>query len=597
MEKPSHTNVYDSLGAFILSLRGCGKNLDFLFESEDVTAGLITLDGIQLRFRESMGILTGEAELADLINKLMAEREDIAHWLNRFEIFLRAESLSEEKRHAVVTVLDVALSKILSQIVSNEKGPYHPQNLRHVLSYFSERSPQFLLIIESLLRIIPDQNRFALEERGRAARTLINNYDIETLFIYIASNPNLTEEDKEHILPWLVTYQKIYRRLQDYLYNQKQDKEKVAGEWFKSTVFNLKKEAVIPVKDYQVPEFIRDFLHHFIENNREESIRIGKALVLVINNEDILRIFRRILNEDDGFSEDRGTDHEIYRSLFSIMQEYREICIGKKRSEIEIKGKFASISRERRIIEEVAPGVIGQIRKTPILGHRDSYDLLNETVKYLKEGNLNHLFEIWPIPPVSQEIFNAVCGLKENLPDDPDIQFNHLLFQEKILEFLMRLERLGIGVVKDPRLPIITNAFQLNTLNLFRKGLYLGSTGCWQCPNQIPPSVICCTNPHSIMNCVGHKERHIFLRVFLGTGEFYESPFILDSTLRYGSVDEEGLLDGLVIRPGLFLLDVPDEIEKLWQEAQHPQLSSTLDNTIKERIAFENAGALNPGSP
>jgi hypothetical protein len=191
---------------------------------------------------------------------------------------------------------------------------------------------------------------------------------------------------------------------------------------------------------------------------------------------------------------------------------------------------------------------------------------------------------------MSQEIFNAVCSLKEKLSDDPDIQFNQLLFQEKVLEFLMRLERLGIRVVKDPRLPMITNAFQLNAFNLFRRGLYIGSTGCWQCPNQIPPSVICCTNPHSIMNCLGHKERHIFLRVFLGTGEFYESPFILDSTLRYGSLDEEGLLDGLVIRPGLFLLDIPDETVKIWRETEHVQLSTTLDHTIRERIAFENAG-------
>ena len=97
------------------------------------------------------------------------------------------------------------------------------------------------------------------------------------------------------------------------------------------------------------------------------------------------------------------------------------------------------------------------------------------------------------------------------------------------------------------------------------------------------------------MNCLGHKERHIFLRIFLGTGEFYEPPFIVDSTLRYGSVDEEGLLEGLVIRPGLFLIDVPEETQKVWQEAERVQLSSALDHTIKERIASENAGAFNPG--
>ena len=582
-------DVYDTLDDFIGSLSGCDHNLGFLFEFADEMAGLLRLDAIQPSFREWVELLKEEQEFEDKVADLMHEREDIAHCLNGIESFLRTEKVQDENRPAINGILDIALSKILFEIVSNEKAPYHPQNLRHVLSYFSQRTAQFLLIIEPLLRIIPDQNRFALEERGRAARTLINNYDIETLFIYIACNPNLKEKDKEHILPWLVTYQKIYRRLQDYLYNQKQDKEKVAGEWFESSLSKLKKEDVVPVKDYQVPEFVRKFLSHFIVNRTEESLRIGKALVLVINNEDILRVIRRILNEDDRFSEDRGTVREIYRRLFLIMQEYREICTGKKRSEIEIKGKFAAISRERRVIEELTPGVTEQITKTPILGRRTQYDLLSDSKRHIEEGNLHHLFEIWPIPPVSQEIFNAICSLKEKLPDDPDIQFNQLIFQEKILEFLMRLERLGIRVVKDSLLPLITNAFQLNSLNLFSRGLYLGSTGCWQSLNQIPPSVICCTNPHSIMNCLGHKERHIFLRVFLGTGEFYESPFILDSTLRYGSVDEEGLLDGLVMRPGLFLLDIPDEIQKIWGETEHVQLSTTLDNTIRKRIAFENA--------
>ncbi|MCP4666072.1 MAG: hypothetical protein GY849_06870 [Deltaproteobacteria bacterium] len=589
-------DVYDSLDDFIGSLGGCDRDLGFLFESEDENAGLLKLDAIQSGFRERVALLKEEREFKEKVAHLLYEREDIAHPLQGIESFLRTKKVQDKYRLALEGILNIALSKILFEIVSHEKASYHPQNLRHVLSSFSERTAQFLLIIESLLRIIPDQHRFALEERGRAARTLINNYDIETLFIYIACHPHLKENDKEGILSWLVSFQKIYRRLQDYLYIQRQDKEKVAGQWFESSLSTLKEKGVVPLRDYQVPEFVRKLLSHFIENNWEEFLRIGKALVLVINNEDILRVIRRIINEDDRFSEDQNAVREIYRRFFFIMQEYREICIGKKRSEIEIKGKFAAISRERRITEEVTPGVTERIIKTPILGRRTKYDLLSDSKRHIQEGNLHHLFEIWPIPPVSQEIFNAICGLKEKLPDDPDIQFNQLLFQEKILEFLMRLERLGISVVKDPRLPIITNAFQLNAFNQFSKGLYLGSTGCWQCPNQIPPSVIYCTNPHSIMNCLGHKERHLFLRIFLGTGEFYESPFILDSTLRYGSVDEEGLLDGLVIRPGIFLLHIPDEIQKIWRKTEHVQLATTLDNTIRKRIAFENSVALNPGS-
>jgi hypothetical protein len=93
------------------------------------------------------------------------------------------------------------------------------------------------------------------------------------------------------------------------------------------------------------------------------------------------------------------------------------------------------------------------------------------------------------------------------------------------------------------------------------------------------------------MNCLGQRIRHIFLRIFLGTGEFYESPFILDSTPRFGSVDEEGLIEGLFIRPGLFLIHVPEEIRRIWLQIQEKQLTSALGNRIITRIAAENASS------
>jgi hypothetical protein len=351
----------------------------------------------------------------------------------------------------------------------------------------------------------------------------------------------------------------------------------------------LKSEGTVPSRGYEVPDFVRRFLRYAVEGH-EEAATIGRALVLVINNEDILRTLHHIIKEIEDPTLEPDAIRETYHGLFDIMQDYRRICTGQKESELEIKGKFATISRERREVEEIAPMLTEAIYKTPILGRKIQHTLLEDTENHLRKGNLQHLNEIWPISTNAQEIFNTVCRLEEKLPEDPDIQFNHLLFQEKIYEFLMRLERLGIGVVKDSRIPIITNAFQLNSLNLIRKGLYLGSTGCWQCPNQIPPSVICCTNPHAINNCLGHRMRHIFLRVFLGTGEFYESPFILDSTSRYGSVDEEGLVDGLVIRPGLFLIEIPQEIRDRWVRVEEVQLSTALEKRINTRIAMENTG-------
>jgi len=591
-EKAMKKNVFgealDSLDRFIESLGHGDYGIGFLSNEEVV--GLGDLPAIKNNFRKSVECLGRAIDIETPIYKLLDRDSDIGQGLKDIEGLLTKNGVPEEVKASIVIVLDIALAKYLQEIVLDKITFSHPQNLRHILSYFSERTPQFLLIIESLSRIIPEQDKFALEERGRAARTLINNYDIETILIYMFRNPNLSDEHKDLIIPWLIAFQKIYRRLQGKIYNRKQDKDKAAGEWFGKTIAELKKQNVVPIQDYEVPGFVRKFISYSLRGNDNKSLRVGKALVLVINNEDILRVLHKTVKEDPALSPQSDATNKMYHDIYSIMQEYRGICTDQKESELKIKGKFATISRERRQLEELSDALSDKKEKTPILGKLTQYKLSNETEANLKEGNLHNLFEIWPIPSASQEIFNSVCELKKLIPEEPDIQLNHLLYQEKIFEFLMRLERVGIKVIKDPRLTLITNAFQLNSFGFFKKGLYIGSTGCWQCPNQVPPSVICCTNPHSITNCLGHKIRHIFLRVFLGTGEFYESPFILDSTLRYGSVDEEGLLEGLLIRPGLFLIEIPKKIQEKWVKIQEDQLSVVLANRIITRIAMENLG-------
>ena len=591
-EKAMKKNVFgealDSLDRFIESLGHGDYGIGFLSNEEVV--GLGDLPAIKNNFRKSVECLGRAIDIETPIYKLLDRDSDIGQGLKDIEGLLTKNGVPEEVKASIVIVLDIALAKYLQEIVLDKITFSHPQNLRHILSYFSERTPQFLLIIESLSRIIPEQDKFALEERGRAARTLINNYDIETILIYMFRNPNLSDEHKDLIIPWLIAFQKIYRRLQGKIYNRKQDKDKAAGEWFGKTIAELKKQNVVPIQDYEVPGFVRKFISYSLRGNDNKSLRVGKALVLVINNEDILRVLHKTVKEDPALSPQSDATNKMYHDIYSIMQEYRGICTDQKESELKIKGKFATISRERRQLEELSDALSDKKEKTPILGKLTQYKLSNETEANLKEGNLHNLFEIWPIPSASQEIFNSVCELKKLIPEEPDIQLNHLLYQEKIFEFLMRLERVGIKVIKDPRLTLITNAFQLNSFGFIKKGLYIGSTGCWQCPNQVPPSVICCTNPHSITNCLGHKIRHIFLRVFLGTGEFYESPFILDSTLRYGSVDEEGLLEGLLIRPGLFLIEIPKKIQEKWVKIQEDQLSVVLANRIITRIAMENLG-------
>jgi hypothetical protein len=125
-------------------------------------------------------------------------------------------------------------------------------------------------------------------------------------------------------------------------------------------------------------------------------------------------------------------------------------------------------------------------------------------------------------------------------------------------------------------------------LGLFKEGIYMGSTGHWKTPIQKPPSILCCTNPHSIGNCRGQMLRHVVMRVFLGTGEFYESPFVLDSTLRYGQWDEEGGVAALVMRPGLFLIEIPPHIIEHWTAVQKNQMKGRLGNIVADKIRKEN---------
>ncbi|WP_041279566.1 hypothetical protein [Desulfobacula toluolica] len=101
-----------------------------------------------------------------------------------------------------------------------------------------------------------------------------------------------------------------------------------------------------------------------------------------------------------------------------------------------------------------------------------------------------HMLEIWLIPAKSQQIFNAICKLLHDVPQDKSRKTFHYLYREKILEFFMRLEKCEIKVVKDDSLLLLTNAFQLHKQHKINKGLYLGTTGHWLNHHKKPPSVI-----------------------------------------------------------------------------------------------------------
>jgi len=309
--------------------------------------------------------------------------------------------------------------------------------------------------------------------------------------------------------------------------------------------------------------------------------------VLSFDSEDILRFLYIALYGRPGISEDRKMIHKIYNQIYSIMDEYRTICKMERESEKSLKSEFSDRSKESRLSDKA---IISAVKKqkdmTPMLGKRTEYPLLPETEKNLEESGLLHLFNIWPISEKSQQLFNIVCKLKERMPEEKEYEISHLLYREKLLAFLMRLERVGIEILKT-ELPLISNAVQLENYNYFKQGRFFGSTGFWQSLQEKPPSVWYCAKPHAVGNCLDQPLRHVIFRIFLGTGELYESPFVVDSTPRFESMDEgtdeDSIINSLFIRPGLFILDIPPRIKRQWEKTQKKQLEE-LNKVISDKI-------------
>ncbi|MGM0424200.1 MAG: hypothetical protein ACQEQX_04665 [Thermodesulfobacteriota bacterium] len=496
---------------------------------------------------------------------------------------------AQEDISQVRILLDMVLAVRLNCLLAerNQNPGLYLSQIRDILSYNSQSRPEFLLLAEPLLRIVADQS-LSIIERGRASRALVNNYNIEQILIYAALNPAFPEPERQYIFSWVSAYQKLYRRLESVIYNQKEEKVAAARQWFSATLSSLRNTGRAPYSTHDLYGFIQGYLQAVLHNQQDRALELGRALVLSVNNEDIIRRMHDLLRRAEVLQPDSEKLHQAYSLLFRIMQDYRMICIQKKKAQRQIKGDFARISHVRRDMERVLAGDFAADLATPVLGRRQEHPMLQETRANLEAYSLLHLFEIWPLPEVSQRLFNEVFQLKRMIPGDTEHSLGFVLYMEKFLEFLMRLDRLGIQVVQHQDLgSMLTNAYQLHLLHLLQTGIYLGSTGYWRSPIQKPPAVLCLTNPGALPNCLQQPMRHIIFRVFLETGQFYESPFILDSTERYGSMDEQGGPEQLFMRPGLFLLHIPSRIQEHWrrvqeQQQQSPHFQTLIQNRIRK---------------
>jgi len=264
------------------------------------------------------------------------------------------------------------------------------------------------------------------------------------------------------------------------------------------------------------------------------------------------------------------------------MQEFRKNYISQK---VDAEVTQAISETESQAIDAMRMVTVGRVPASVVVrglskgtGPAKHYPILPELMEKLDLFNLKALFEIYPIPPISQEVFNLVGNIADNMELGRDEFFHFIVYMEKMLIFLQELAEMDIRVEKGSTYGLIKNPYQLNSLNLIKEGAYFTSTGLWH-QNTIPPSIIRCINPNAIPNCIGVRDRHIFSRISSLTGGFRGGPFDLDSTNRY-DWDEEP--EDCLFRPGYTRISIPQPILEKWEETQNIQ-RDFLKGLIQEK--------------
>ncbi len=356
------------------------------------------------------------------------------------------------------------------------------------------------------------------------------------------------------------------------------NKDQISLNWFGEDFERLKKRGRF--RD-SFSSLVGRFLELLRDKNKNEALQVGRFLVLRFNNEDILRILHGQM-ETGELRDNFLLKNFIFRQIYSIMQEFRKEYISQKVdselthfiSEMETQN-FDSM---RLITVGKVPAHIipqGQVKEDHPLSN---YPLDPELLEKMKQYHLSALFDLYPVPPLAQEILLTLSRIAENLDLQKEELVKFIAYLERVLIFLQQLEEMGIQILSSLRYGLILNPFQMKSLSLIFEGAYFASTGYWM-HSTVPPGLIRCINFNAIPNCLGVLDRHIFSRISLLTGAFRGTPFDLDSTNRY-DWDEEP--ETCQIRPGYFLLDIPSALTQPWEKIQTLQQEALQEKIMKK---------------
>jgi hypothetical protein len=464
------------------------------------------------------------------------------------------------------------------EALSPNYPPVSPQLFIELLNFLLKLSPEFLVIIEPVSKIILGRNPAV--KRGvktLACAVLISHFEVETLFIYFACHPSLQEEEKQILFQSLSAYQKIYRKFLE-LQEDIGDRHQISRNWFGEDYSQTKKRG--EYRDSS-SNLVGRFIDCLRQKNKEEALQVGRFLVLRNTNEDILRLIHSRIQMSN-LKSDLLLTTSIYRQIYDIMQDFRRKYISPEVRE-DLFQVFSA--QQSQALESMGLITVGKVPAHLILQGLPSEDRtplsypLNDTLRdQLASYNLIALYDLHPIPLLSQEVLFLVGQIAESLDLKKEGLVTFISYLERMLVFLQQLEEMDIPILLGPRYGLILNAFQMDSLSLIREGAYFASTGYWL-RSRVPPSLIRCISPHAIPNCLGVLDRHIFSRISPLTGAFRGTPFDLDSTNRY-DWDEEP--ETCQIRPGYFLIEIPTNLIHQWEQTQGLQ-KEALQEKIKRK--------------
>jgi len=570
----SKDDIHHSLSSQIKAAET--HSLDFLFSSKK--SPYLDIASIHMRFEKEWKIaepfLQDKDRDQDLIDIIFPERPyDLKVIKKLHDIFL-----TSSLPHLYV-FLDICIAKILTEISGRHGKLVSPQLLLELLNFYKLRTPEFLIIVKPVIRIIVDKEKgFNHVIKSSACEVLVNNYESEVLFIFISCTLDLEEEEKQVLFQSLTAFQKIYRKFLE-LHVGIPEKDLISLNWFGISYDQLRQRG--GWRD-SFSNLVRRFIEDLKKRNKREAIQIGRFLVLRFNNEDILRVIHYEINKNPDLSHEKALAQFIYRQTYKVMQEFRKNYISQK---VDTELTQAISETEARAIDVMRMVTVGRVPASVVLKGlgKDTrpiknYAIFPEFMENLDKFNLKALFELYPVPPVSQQAFSLVANITDNMELGRDELFHFMAYMERLLIFLQRLNEMDITVEKGSVYGLIKNPYQINTLNLIKEGAYFASTGLWY-QNTIPPSIIRCISPNAIPNCIGVRDRHIFSRISLLTGGFRGNPFDLDSTNRY-DWDEEP--ETCLFRPGCLQITIPQSIRERWEETQSIQ-KGFLKELIQEK--------------